>query len=120
MMIHEYIENQRHLYIKETNCYYFKVYPGHSVSSDNIFFVHATNAGKVPKADIGIYTLDSAPEFIYNRLKEFFKTMPVIQKFSFKDFCPNCEFNTLDKEIKVTGIKLNYCFLCGKKLKGRF
>ncbi len=114
-MTYKDIENQAHLYVKETNCYYFQcMYEG---VSDKIYYLEATLGAKLPKRDFNVSVQGSIPPFLYNKLKNFFKTMPSLRILSFDGFCPNCEMLRPGKEIRATGVKLNYCFLCGKKLQ---
>ena len=113
-MTYRDIERQPHLYVKETNCYYFQcMYEG---VSDKVYYIEATVAGKLPKRDFNVSVQGSIPPFIYKRLKEVFKIMPDIRQLSFDGFCPNCEMPRPGKVTRATGIKLNYCFLCGKRL----
>ena len=114
-MTYRDIQRQAHLYVKETNCFYFRhMYEG---VKDKVYYMEATQAGKLPKRDFHISVLDSAPEFLYQRLKNFFGGMPAINRLKFEGFCPNCEEMKPAAEIRVTGLKLNYCFLCGKQLR---
>jgi hypothetical protein len=115
-MIYRDIERQPHLYVKETNCFYFQcMYEG---VTGKLYYIEATQVGKLPKKDFNVSVQGSIPPFLYRRLKDFFETMPDMRQLSFDGFCPNCEMHAPGKEIRATGTKLNYCFLCGKKLEG--
>lgn len=114
-MTYKDIVRQAHLYVKETNCFYFlHMYEG---VKDKVYYMEATQKGELPKRDFHVSVLDAAPPFLYCRFKEFFKTMPALRRLSFDGFCPNCQEMKPAAEIRATGIKLNYCFLCGKQLR---